>query len=467
MSSKSKITRRDYLKATGVFAAGILGVNHFDVGPAWAGVQGFGYGPLEADPEGILELPAGFSYTSFSRTGEWMDDKLKVPGLHDGMAAFPGPRGTTILVRNHELSRDQQDISYHGGDHRLKQRFPKGFVYDSGFGRRPALGGTTTLVYDTKYQKLLRHYLSLAGTTRNCAGGPTPWGSWLTCEETVDRVGEPNEQDHGFVFEVPATSRRKIAKPIPYKAMGRFNHEAVAVDSRTGIVYLTEDREDGLLYRFLPKRRGHLVKGGRLQALKIKGESALDTRNWPDTRWLPVRQSMDVEWVNVVNVESPNDDLRHQGVNDHGAAIFARGEGIWYDSGVLYWTCTNGGPNQQGQVFRYRPSSQEGASGEESEPGQLEIFSQPDNSKILQHADNLTVAPWGDVIICEDGGPVNYLVGITPLGKLYRFARNTLNGSEFAGSTFSPDGSTLFVNIQKPGVTLAITGPWYGLEKRG
>ena len=247
---------------------------------------------------------------------------------------------------------------------------------------------------------------------------------------------------------------------MPYRSMGRFNHEAVAVDPRTKIVYQTEDRDDGLIYRFLPAQPVDLRRGGTLQALHIQGQGGLSTRNWSGEPSLPVRQVMEVDWVDIKNVEAPNDDLRYQGAQQKRAAIFARGEGMWAADGFIYWACTNGGPNKKGQIFRYQPSTKEGHPEERTDPGQLEIFSQPNDARQLEMADNLTVAPWGDVILCEDGKSTNHLVGITPRGRLYPLALNVLNDSEFAGSTFSPDGSTLFVNIQTPGITLAITGPW-------
>src|SRR5690606_36611245 len=151
---------------------------------------------------------------------------------------------------------------------------------------------------------------------------------------TVFRVGAYDgnaEKDHGYVFEVPATETVGLADPLPIKAMGRFNHEAVAVDSRTGIVYLTEDRGDSLIYRYIPNTRGKLHRGGKLQALAIVGQKSCDTRNWEtlSAPKLPLRQPVDVEWIDIENVESPEDDLRYQGFNK-GAACFARGEGMWY-----------------------------------------------------------------------------------------------------------------------------------------
>ena len=159
------------------------------------------------------------------------------------------------------------------------------------------------------------------------------------------------------------------------------------------------------------------------------------------------------------NVESPNDDLRLRG-HQQGAAIFARGEGMWYDNNTVYFACTNGGKNQSGQIFKYVPSIHEGTKKEDNNTGKLTLFVEPNNTNIVEFADNLTVAPWGDIIIAEDGPKVQYLRGITPEGKMYTLARNSLNLVEFAGPCFSKNHNSLFVNMQIPGLTLEITGPW-------
>jgi secreted PhoX family phosphatase len=301
-------------------------------------------------------------------------------------------------------------------------------------------------------------HLSLAGTLRNCAGGPTPWGSWISCEETTLRAGEGTARDHGYAFEVPATAGGRPAPPVPLTAMGRFNHEAVAVDPATGIVYETEDLSDGLLYRFLPARPGRLSEGGRLQALSVAGRPGFDTRNWEEPAVTP-GTSLDVAWIDLDDVASPADDLRYRGFAA-GAALFARGEGMWYGRGALYFACTNGGRTREGQIWRYRPGPQEGAASERRAPGRLELFVEPNERTVVQNADNLTVAPWGDLVVCEDGPEEQFLVGVTPEGVLYKIAHNALSASELAGVTFSPDGSTLFVNLQGDGLTLAVTGPW-------
>lgn len=426
---------------------------------------------LKADKKRILDLPPGFSYHEFSKAGAKMDDGLLVPGCHDGMGAFAGADGRTILVRNHEMAPDAKKFGPFGEKSVLLPKVDLGKLYDAGRSKRPGLGGTTTLVYDTKKRRLEKQFLSLGGTYRNCAGGVTPWNTWITCEEDVSRPNDggqnpddPMEKEHGYNFEVPASEEVRLADPVPLKAMGRFRHEAVAVDPRTGIVYQTEDRSDGLLYRFVPEQRERLVAGGRLQALRLKDQSRADTRNFREANFKP-GQKLAVEWVDVRDIESPDDDLRYQGYFESGAARFARGEGIWYGHEAVHFACTNGGTARKGQIWRYYPSPEEGTAAEKDKPGQLELFIEPNDGTLVENCDNVTLAPWGDLIICEDGKNPQYLVGVTPEGKTYRFGRNTI--SEFAGACFSPDGTTMFVNILNPGTTLAITGPWEKVRQGG
>jgi secreted PhoX family phosphatase len=153
--------------------------------------------------------------------------------------------------------------------------------------------------------------------------------------------------------------------------------------------------------------------------------------------------------------------LRRRGLAQ-GAACFARGEGAWYGNDAIYVACTNGGRKKKGQIWRYVPSLFEGAPEERNDPGKLELFVEPNDGDLVDNADNLTVAPWGDLIVCEDGEDEQFLVGVTPKGEFYKFGKSAAGDSELAGVTFSPDGTTLFVNIQHKGLTLAITGPWRG-----
>lgn len=405
--------------------------------------QAGGYGPLIADPAGLLDLPAGFSYRVLSALGETMDDGGRVPDAADGMGCIALPGGKLALIRNHEL-RPGKDS---GG--------ASGLAYDRDSSGAILPGGTTTLILDQASLKVERQFRSLSGTIRNCAGGITPWGSWLTCEEDVTRAGPRVGQDHGWVFEVPASATGPVA-PVPLKALGRFNHEAACVDPRTGIVYLTEDRDDSLLYRFVPQVRGKLAAGGQLQALALHDpRGAADTRNWAAASW-SAGQTARVRWIDLDNPESPNDDLRQRGAA-LGAALFARGEGIHMGAGELFFACTSGGAAKLGQVFRLKL-------GRGSD--RLELFFESADPAQFNYGDNLTVAPDGQLVVCEDQYSAvsdNHLRGLTRRGEPYPLARVAIQ-TEPAGACFSPDGRVLFVNLYSPAKTLAITGPWAHLK---
>ena len=462
-------SRRDFLRHTSAYSVGFLALRQC-ISAGAAGVtpaagMPVGYGPLIRDPRRVLDLPEGFAYRIISKMGDTMDDGFIVAGETDGMTSFAGPDGTAIIIRNHEMLPTQKPGPF-GDDNRLFDRIDRAKMYDCGFGRTPHLGGTSTIVFDTKEQKIVRQFMSLAGTCRNCAGGPTPWQSWITCEETVFVTGESedgdlkfeSEKDHGYCFEVPATADMRLAEPLPLLDMGRFYHEAVAVDPRTGIVYETEDRPEGLLYRFLPHKPGDLKAGGRLQALCLVGYEANDARN--QGKQAPIRQGdkLRVTWMDMDDVQSPKDDLRFRG-HEAGACRFSRMEGAWHTDGQLFFASTNGGAKELGQIWRYLPAQNEGQGGPE-DSGTLELFIESQDARLLEACDNITMSPWGDLIMCEDrSGEVVRLVGVTMAGELYTLANSHAKG-EFAGATFTPDGSTLLVNIQHKGLTLAITGPW-------
>lgn len=463
--------RRNFLRQSGLVSLGFLSLQAYisacgeaasstsQAAPAAGGLHQ-GYGPLLPDADKILELPKGFSYRIISRQGTEMADGFLVPGRADGMASFAGPDGKVIVVRNHEVSPDDFENGAFGPKLDRLSRLEQQALYDYGRGKLPGLGGTTTFVYDPLRGTIDLEYLSLAGTIRNCAGGLTPWNSWITCEETTVRADAELEQDHGYTFEVPVSASPQLTKPIPIKAMGRFNHEAVCVDPRTSIVYQTEDRSDGLIYRFIPNEAKNLHSGGRLQVLAIRGQQSFDTRNWASlsTEKMAINQAYDVEWLDIDDILAPEDDLRFRGF-ELGAARFARGEGMWFGDGELYFACTNGGDQEAGQIFRYVPSPHEGTERETEQPGQLAIFVEPNNTDLVESCDNITVAANGDLILCEDKATPR-IIGVTPKGEIYHLARNIGYESEFAGATFSPDGKTLFVNIQHAGLTLAITGPF-------
>lgn len=425
-------------------------------------------GPLRPDPGQLLDLPEGFSYRIVSRAGDLMEDGLQVPHAHDGMAAFAADNGRIVLICNHELAPTRPEYSAFGTSFGALPDAVKERVYDHGGGTSPGAGGTTTTIYNPVTGDTERQHLSLAGTEINCAGGPTPWGSWLSCEECFERPGTSFEvgrlitrdEPHGYVFEVPA-GESGLVEPLPIKSMGRFEHEACAVHEASGIVYMTEDRHHSLFYRYIPEVPGKLLEGGRLQALAIAERPSLQTHNWSSDRAVETGKSLATYWIDLDNVNPAENDLRLRGVAA-GAATFARGEGLCTADHEFVFTCTIGGPQRLGQVFSYHPSPVEGQDGENAKPGQLTLIAESTQESLLRNADNITMAPWGDLLACEDTASHCGLVGIRPDGRQYHLADNAYSNSELAGACFSPDGKTLFVNIQYPGTTIAITGPWPG-----
>jgi secreted PhoX family phosphatase len=401
-----------------------------------------GYGPLhprhsENGGELLLALPNGFRYTHLSRAGAPMSDGNVTPRLPDGMAAF-FVSGELRLVCNHEIREVTFPIS--AGP----------WQYD-GLGG----GGTTTIVVDPVTRLPIRQFVSLAGTITNCAGGPTPWGSWISCEESLGGAGFT--RPHGYCFEVPAAADTPVAA-VPLQDMGRFVHEAAAVDPTTGIVYLTEDQDNAGLYRFLPNQPGVLAAGGRLQMLAVLGARRFDG-SIGQVRGL----RLPVSWVDI---QSPGFEVFAQG-RDRGAARFRRLEGACFGSSSLFFTSTNGGDRGLGQIWQYRARTggKQRAVRNGSGPwdGDLTLLFESPAAGILNMPDNICLTPWQTLMVCEDNGGPTYLRGVTRQGAVFPFAQNIAPGletTEFAGACFSPDGQTLFVNMQAVGATLAIWGPW-------
>ncbi|MEU0279081.1 alkaline phosphatase PhoX [Streptomyces sp. NPDC006195] len=451
-------TRRQILARTGATAAGITFSGAlselFSGTPAAAqGLGHRGYGPLVTDPDGLLDLPRGFGYKVLSREGDPLrSGEGAVPSNHDGMAALPGRRGRVHLVRNHE--------------NRATAPVPvpavPGLTYDP-MGK----GGCTALELDGR-NNVLGERVALAGTAVNCAGGPTPWGTWLTCEETEDRAGTNGyTKDHGFIFEVDGADPRRTGA-VPLTAMGRFQHEAIAIDPGTGIVYETEDafeRPFGLFYRFLPRKphggTGSLRAGGDLEAMRVPGVPDLSAVQEPGT-------SFDrVEWVPVPDPLARETPVRLQDFGPKGITHAQKLEGCYWGERAVYFVSSfarsaeGSAADHYGQVWKYEPKRRRLT---------LVIVFGPGTDIQLpgESPDNICLAPSGGLMVCEDGGGAQHVFGVTRRGEVYALARGAQNigtaeepeWGEFAGVTFSPDGATMYVNCYTPGTTFAVTGPW-------
>ena len=416
-----------------------------------------GYGPLRPDPRGVFDLPEGFSYTVVSRAGEPMSDGLATPSKMDGMGCFGLGGDRVALVRNHELSPGEHGVGPFGRTRGRTEGPAASLAYDLDGDGRILAGGTSTLVYDLRRQTLERSHLSLVGTIKNCAGGVTPWGSWLTCEETTDGPAQGWGKQHGYIFEVPVSAEDEV-EAVPLEAMGRFVHEAVAVDAESGIVYETEDRFLAGFYRFIPAQRGVLRAGGKLQMLAVEGRRNVDLAHGQR-----MGARLPVTWVDIDDPDrnSPWDShgVFAQGY-DRGGARFSRLEGCWYGDRSIFFHATNGGDAGRGQVWQYRAT--------DADSGELTLVFESPSAEVLDSPDNLTVSPRGGVVICEDGSGEQYIRGLTRDGRIFDFAKNLANNDEFAGACFSPDGRTLFLNIMgstidagpSRGMTFAIWGPW-------
>ena len=421
-----------------------------------------GYGELV--DMGELWLPAGFRYVRFGEAGTPLPLTKggtfvgTLPRGHDGMASFAvaGVPGLARLVRNHE---------------NRTQASPLG-----GAGYDPArFGGTTSMEFDTSdpanqskdEARFSGQWVSIQGTSTNCAGGPTPWGSWMTCEETTETVGET---PHGYIFDVASDSNGPV-EPEPLKAMGRFVHEAVAIDPRTNIAYETEDRRIGGpgtgsgFYRFTPSAGAAYGTEGRLEMLAVQGRPNHNTSTGQR-----IGQVLPVTWVPIPVPDPAEASANSQAVFqqgwEQGGAVFQRLEGAWYGDGSIFFISTNGGEHHPagdpglGQVWQYTPRGNSG--------GQLVLLAESRDPDVMEAPDNITVSPRGGLLCCEDGDGAQFLRGVTQDGRIFDFATHDVaygptrpnDRAEFAGANWSPDGAWLFVNIQDPGYTYAITGPW-------
>jgi uncharacterized protein len=445
-------------------------------GTTFASANG-GYGPLLPIPEAdsgevLLHLPEGFEYRVLSKIGDMMSDGFPTPARSDGMAAFSWPGNRIRIVRNHEVTFDPGHFG------------PAATAYDTRSG-----GGTTTLEV-TADRQLAGSWVSLNGTNFNCAGGATPWNTWISCEETVNGpdanvnfLGQTmvlNEQ-HGYLFEVPVSfGPGDLVKGDPIRSAGRFPHEAAIVDPRTGIVYQTEDdfAYASGFYRYIPPNRpgqdGFIADGGRLQILGVRPSGGGAPVSVDLSRDQVVGARYKAVWIDIENpdptfppgtLNDPASRVVYQEGESKGAAKFSRLEGIdFYDRRIIMVSTEGGGPfpggngsagfgDGFGQVWVYDIKTET-----------ITLLFESPGQAVLDLPDNITMSPRrNSVLLCEDSSGANFLRGLTQGGEIFDFALNQYPGStgdEFAGATFSPDGRTLFVNLQATGVTFAIWGPW-------
>ncbi len=422
-----------------------------------------GYGPLV--DKGDLMLPKAFEYVVLDRQGSTMRGGMPTPGIFDGMGAFPGPSDTTILIRNHENRERPGETKVVTGP---------GFEYDE-----TSFGGCVKVIVgrgaDGKPVKR-ESFPVLGGTSTNCAGGQTPWKTWITCEEVVKRT---NGIKHGYSFEIDAYADGPVAA-VAIPRAGRFSHEAVAWLGKT--LYQAEDRSKSAdavrgqigaaFYRYVPDgqvgRAGDLAETtGVLQALKLSSEPNADM----DIARV-VGQPYAVEWVTIDEPDHEDDsDNRRDRVAgftptrvqaaDKGAAVFSRTEGAWVGRGKVYFDCTSGGEARLGQIWEYDPGREV-----------LTLIFESDDAAQLQSPDNIVIVPQtGDVFAQEDGAGAQFVRGITQDGEIYDFAMTVTSDSEFCGGCFDPSGRVFFLNQQgdrdtssgpavKQGVTYAIWGPF-------
>lgn len=444
------------------------------------------YGPLRpvsdlATGLPLLLLPEGFSYRTFSWAGDVLVGDQRVPALHDGMGVVHSERrgAETIitLIRNHECALDEPIQA----PARYDTTVPPGQRFAPG-------GGTTTLRYSNK--RWLSARPSLGGTFYNCAGGAAPWGSWFTCEETFTDLTPAGGKRHGYVFEVRLDTEATTGRPI--LDMGRMMHEAVAIDPATRYAYLTEDNPRcSTLYRFIPTDRsgtpGSFEKGGRLQAARVVGQPNTDLMT-PS-----VGDVHRIEWVDIAQPDSNpgQTDVGFPGrpglasgpflqAWKKGALLISRGEGICHHNGKIYVVDTAAGGGERrgsgdGAVWEYDPAG-----------GTLRSIFASGSDQVADNIDNITVSPRGGILLCEDAdnlvdsyGLGSRVLGLTPAGESFAFAKNQVmlseeqiaaagkrvvakdyRADEFAGACFDPAGTTLFFNIQTPGITFAVWGPW-------
>jgi hypothetical protein len=411
-----------------------------------------GYGALVPDPEGRLSLPEGFRYRVLAEEGRTrLDSGEPAPSAPDGAAAFALPGGAgTVLISNHEIDEQPYGVPH-----------VDGLVYDPS-----ARGGTTTLEVD-RDGATVRHYVSLAGTYQNCAGGRTPWNTWLSCEETERVLDEP----HGYVFEVDPFDRDANRDPRPIKALGRYPHEAVVVDPEEDVLYLTEDASDpnGLLYRYTPPAearplgRGSLRRladdAGTLEALRATTADGGHVADLSEAT--AIGTVYRASWVVVPDRDATSTSVRRQ-FGDDEVTRGRKLEGMWWADGGAWVVSSYAREGKSGAVATHDGQVWFLDPREGTLTLRLLFAATDDPDNHPDRPDNITVSPHGGVLIAEDSKGRPHLLGATQDGEVFAVAQSELDSeeSEFCGPVFDAEGRTLFVNLQGPGLTYAIQGPF-------
>lgn len=454
------LTRRTFVQLSAWNALGLLACRKVATTPVSPQTlvepRRMDFGPLVDNPKAIMELPSGFHCAVISQFHEPMTCGHRMPAQPDGMTCHINDDGHYVLLRNHEMG----DAAWMA---RPGRAFPTNYFKD---GRHPPeaydkkmYGGVSRVVLDPERlmaslpsadarSAVVSSNLVLSGTQFNCSGGRVEDG-WISCEET-------DNDGHGYAF---LTHMNDAALVDPHQRRitnwGRLKREGVSLDSSTGIVYMTEDHAEGCLYRFVPKHPDRPMEMGTLQALVVTGVPNTD----PDPP-LAASSSWSCTWVDVADPQAEHEPCRAQ-AQRLGASRFTRCEGSVLVGRSLWFIASTAGPVGAGQVYRL-----------DLETDQLHLEVQVTDRSVLSMPDNLTLTPWGDLLMAEDnynaagGATHQYLRCLRPDGTVYDFGRNPHNlpddcGAELTGPCFSPDGKVLFLNLQDPvGATVAIHGPW-------